>query len=158
MKILNSGKLILIILSICCKTLAQYYSSVDHTNISLLKIQKFNVADGLSQGTIYCSFQDSRGFLWFGTQFGLNRFDGYSYRTFFNNPDDSTSICDNLIYSIAEDKQGNLWIGTIQGLNQFDPNKNLFRHFLNDPTDNNTISSNEITAEDEIRELTTGNV
>ena len=66
------------------------------------------------------SLQDRKGFMWFGTKDGLNRFDGYSFRTFRNNPDDTLSLGNNFIYDLYEDQQGNLWIGTEKGLYQYD--------------------------------------
>ena len=61
--------------------------------------------------------------MWFGTQDGLNRFDGYNFKIFKNNSEDSTTLSDNWIYSITEDTSGNLWIGTSGGgLNMFDRN------------------------------------
>ena len=54
-----------------------------------LDFTHFGAEEGLSQGTIYCIFQDSRGYLWFGTQYGLNRYDGYSYKVYINDPKDS---------------------------------------------------------------------
>lgn len=146
MKIFGYWQLILIILSINPHTTAEYYSPVIKADSSVLTLQKFDVSDGLSQGTIYCSFQDSRGFLWFGTQFGLNRFDGYTYKVFLNNPSDSTSISSNQIYAIIEDRRGCLWVGTENGLNQYNPNSNTFRQFFHSAANNNTISSNFITS------------
>ena len=146
MEIHKYWNVILVILCINCHTPAQYYSSVKNIDSSFLMMQKLNVADGLSQGTVYCSFQDSKGFLWFGTQFGLNRFDGYTYKVFLNDPSDSTSISSNQIFAIAEDSNGYLWIGTDEGLNRYNPDRNTFRHFLHSPTNNNTLSSNFITS------------
>ena len=97
-----------------------------------LHFQHLNVEDGLSQGTIYSIFQDSRGFLWFATQYGLNRYDGYSFKNYVNNPSDSLSISNNFIHPIIEDKQGYLWIGTENGLNRYDFNKDTFTRYLND--------------------------
>ncbi len=86
----------------------------------------YTISNGLSQSVSNCIFQDSRGFIWFGTQNGLNRFDGYTFETFTYRPDDSTSISNNWIYGIAEDREGNLWIGTKGGLNRFHIQKKYF--------------------------------
>ncbi len=106
-----------------------------------LHFQYFGVSEGLSQGTIYCIFQDSRGFLWFGTQYGLNRFDGYSFKNYINNPADSLSISNNFILSIAEDKAGNLWVATDNGLNRYNSNKNMFTRYLQDSSGISIITS-----------------
>jgi serine phosphatase RsbU (regulator of sigma subunit)/ligand-binding sensor domain-containing protein len=71
------------------------------------------VKEGLSQGSVNCILQDSKGFMWFGTQDGLNRFDGYEFRVFRHDPADSTTIGDNFIRSITEDSSGTLWIRTL---------------------------------------------
>jgi len=90
---------------------------------------------GLSQGSVVCILQDRRGFMWFGTQDGLNRFDGYQVTVFKHDPADSTTMNDNFVISIAEDSTGTLWIGTLnkpQTLNRFDRNT---ERFLRVPTD-----------------------
>jgi ligand-binding sensor domain-containing protein/signal transduction histidine kinase len=86
----------------------------------------YSVKDGLSQSEIKCIFQDSEGFIWFGTQNGLNKFNGYTFEKYFFNPNDSTSISSSWIYGITEDKSGNLWIATKRGLNRFDKKTGKF--------------------------------
>src|SRR3989337_4485113 len=78
----------------------------------IAQFDHFNLDDGLSQYTVYCIIQDSKGFLWFGTADGLNRYDGYKFKIFRNDPVDSTSLSANRIYSLYEDSYQNLWIGT----------------------------------------------
>ena len=97
------------------------------------RINHYTVNQGLSQSVVYTTFQDSRGFIWIGTQDGLNRFDGYTFVKYLHNPNDSTSISDSWIYSITEDKEGNLWIGTRRGLNRFDFAKNKFTRHIHIP-------------------------
>lgn len=75
---------------------------------------------GLSQDTALCLDQDRDGFLWVGTQDGLNRFDGYRFRTYRHDPRDPTSIPDNFIWSVVADDDGYLWIGTTGGLCRLD--------------------------------------
>ncbi len=79
----------------------------------------FQVEDGLSNNTAICTLQDSKGFMWFGTKDGLNRFDGYSFKIYRNNPRDSTSIGNNSIWRLHEDEKGILWVGTERGLYRY---------------------------------------
>jgi ligand-binding sensor domain-containing protein len=88
------------------------------------------IEDGLSQGMIYCMLQDTRGFLWFGTKEGLNRYDGYRFTVYRNVPGDATSLADNQVFSLAEDTRGRIWVGTrTQGLQMFDPVTEIFTPF-----------------------------
>jgi ligand-binding sensor domain-containing protein/serine phosphatase RsbU (regulator of sigma subunit) len=80
------------------------------------RVRTITAEDGLSQSLVNCIIQDNRGFMWFGTQDGLNRFDGNSITVIKNNPVDSNSIASNDINCLLEDKQGVLWIGTDAGL------------------------------------------
>jgi ligand-binding sensor domain-containing protein len=75
-----------------------------------------NVNDGLTQNQINCIYRDTKGFVWFGTNAGLNRFDGLSFETFTSESPDRNSIGNNTVNAIAEDKNGNLWIGTGNGV------------------------------------------
>ncbi|MFO7867665.1 MAG: two-component regulator propeller domain-containing protein [Bacteroidales bacterium] len=84
------------------------------------QFEHFSIADGLSQNNVTCMLQDSRGFLWIGTQAGLNCYTGTSFEIFKNDPEDRNSISDNMIYDIAEDADGNIWVATENGLNKFD--------------------------------------
>lgn len=86
------------------------------------------VEDGLSQSSVTCIFQDRRGFMWFGTQDGLNRYDGYNFKIFKNNPSDSTSLTDNFIFSIYEDHSGVLYIETQSGtFHKYSPKSESFQ-------------------------------
>ena len=106
------------------------------------RIQHITSDNGLSQNFIECIFQDSRGFMWFGTRDGLNRYDGYSFVVYKTTDGTGNDISDNFIQSIKEDRHGNLWIGTRFGLNRFDFNSNKFTRFINQTNDPQTISSN----------------
>jgi ligand-binding sensor domain-containing protein/signal transduction histidine kinase len=86
------------------------------------------VENGLSNNAVICSLQDKRGFLWFGTKDGLDRFDGYSFKIFRNDPDDSTSIGSNFIHALYEDPDGTIWVGTEKGLYRFDASTERFYH------------------------------
>ncbi len=80
-----------------------------------ISFNHLNVEDGLSQSVVTCILQDDKGFMWFGTQDGLNRFDGYDFKVFRNDPTDSTTLKDNFIFSIYQSNDGPLYIETQQG-------------------------------------------
>lgn len=98
---------------------------------------------GLSSSTIYCIFQDNKGFLWFGTSDGLNKYDGYDFKTYRHQPENSQSLSENVVRTIIEDQAGNLWIGTFGGgVNRFDPGMENFKHYRNIPGNPNSLSDN----------------
>jgi ligand-binding sensor domain-containing protein/signal transduction histidine kinase len=82
----------------------------------------YQVENGLSNNTVYCTIQDKNGFLWFGTKDGLNRFDGFHFKT-FKVSDDEQSLRPDLINCLLNDRKGKLWIGSTKGLYFFDPLK-----------------------------------
>ena len=102
-----------------------------------LRFSYLGSADGLSQNTVNTIFKDSRGFLWFGTNDGLNRFDGKTFKVFQQNHTKANSIGANGITGITEDDEHRLWIGTKQnGINIYYPEKDSFailNHKANDP-------------------------
>ena len=98
-----------------CNSYSQQY---DFTN--------YSINNGLSQSVVNCIFQDSRDYIWIGTQNGLCRFNGETFDVFSYNPADSGSISNNWIYAITEDHERNLWIGTKGGLNRYLVTKNKF--------------------------------
>lgn len=88
------------------------YGSVIKSN---LRFQYLTTDEGLAQNTVDCIFQDSFGFMWFGTWNGLCRYDGYNFRT-FQKRDSPKSLPDNFVRALCEDDSGNLWIGTASGV------------------------------------------
>ena len=80
-----------------------------------LKFEHISLVEGLSQSIVNVIHQDQKGFMWFGTEDGLNKYDGYSFKVFKHNPFDSNSIRDNNIIAIHEDRSGDFWIGTFAG-------------------------------------------
>jgi signal transduction histidine kinase/ligand-binding sensor domain-containing protein/CheY-like chemotaxis protein len=98
---------------------------------------------GMSERNANHFFQDKQGFLWVATRDGLNRYDGYHFKIFRNDPDDPFSISANYITRIAEDKRGDLWITTTGGgLNRLDRKTNRFYRYEHDPKNPRSISSN----------------
>ncbi len=79
----------------------------------------YQVENGLSNNTVQCSIQDNRGFIWFGTKDGLNRFDGYSFKVFRNDVDDKNSIGENFIRGLYKDDSGYIYVGTSAGVYRY---------------------------------------
>lgn len=120
---------------------------------------KVSIEDGLSQSTINAITQDARGFLWLGTQDGLNRYDGQHFKVFKRNPFDTTSLGDNFITALLFDSQERLWIGTRNaGLHLFDPLTERFQRFSFDENNSASVSANHIVTlyEDNLGELWVG--
>ncbi|MFC5480640.1 two-component regulator propeller domain-containing protein [Massilia suwonensis] len=97
-----------------------------------LRFEHLSVEDGLAQETVLAMAQDRDGFMWFGTQNGLSRFDGYRFLNFRNIAGDPTSLGSNWIRVLHIDPQGRLWIGTDGGLALYDPTTQGFRQYLPD--------------------------
>ncbi len=95
-----------------------------------LKFEHLGTDAGLSQGTVTCVLHDSRGFMWFGTREGLNKYDGYGFVVYKNTVEDTLGLSGNDITGLAEDRAGDIWITTSGGgLNRFDRSKNRFFHY-----------------------------
>ncbi len=82
--------------------------------------------DGLSHNTVYGSLQDQKGFMWFGTKDGLNRFDGHTFKSYRHETGNFKSICANYISALHEDPDGLIWVGTNEGLCYFNPETDEF--------------------------------
>lgn len=85
-----------------------------------LQFSKLTIDDGLSQSYINCILQDQLGYIWIGTQDGLNRYDGQTFEVYQNQYNDEKSLSNNYVKAFVEDNKGNIWIGTDRGLNKFD--------------------------------------
>lgn len=118
-----------------------------HAQVASIRFDHLNGNNGLSQSTISSILQDSKGYMWFGTRNGLNKFDGYSFTVYKTVPTDPHSLSDNWITAICEDGTSDLWIGTInKGLNRYDRNTGQFTHFLSDTVKSVHISHNTVNA------------
>ena len=112
-----------------------------------VRFERLSIEHGLSQNTVTSILQDSRGFIWFGTRDGLNRYDGYEFKVFRHNSKQPDSISDNFIWSLFEDSSGVLWVGTgTGGLNRYNPLSESFSHFRHQPNVANSLSHNGIRA------------
>ena len=121
-----------------------------------LKFEHLQTDAGLSQSNVLSILQDSRGFMWFGTRDGLNKYDGYKFSIYRNDPKNKNSISNSYIPAIIENSNGNLWIATWGGgLNLFNREKEIFTAYKHDSKNPNSISGNFITA---INEDSNGNL
>ena len=95
-----------------------------------LRFERIGIEDGLSNSAVWKILQDSEGYMWFGTQDGLNRYDGHSFTVYRYVPEDPSSLRDDHITAIHEDRSGVLWIGTQQGwLEKYDRDQDRFTHY-----------------------------
>ena len=94
-----------------------------------ITVDHLSDAQGLLGKEVHCIIQDKRGFMWFGTESGLNKYDGYSITSFKHDPSNPSSIVNAMVQSLCEDSQGMLWVGTWQGLEKFDRASNTFSHY-----------------------------
>lgn len=108
------------------------------------EISHLSINDGLSQSTVTDIVQDKKGFIWIGTQDGLNKRDSYDFKVYSSLFDDTTTLSNNSIKSIVIDSMENLWIGTQYGLNKYDTKKGKFERFLNVSWNENSIHNNVI--------------
>jgi len=127
---------IFLVFSLLCLTASAQEESTSFERIS--------VKEGLSQVSVYSIVQDKDGFMWFGTDDGLNRYDGYDIKVYRNSVLDSNSISNNTINTLFVDSEKNLWIGTNQGLNLFDPTIDGFIKFGYNYVDSMSISGNVV--------------
>ena len=106
-----------------------------------LNFKHFSLSEGLSQSSVLCILQDSKGFIWFGTRDGLNKYDGHSFKTYRYDQKDKSSISNSFIKTIFEDEIGNIWIGTNNGLNKYIPHKDHFKRYQSINKENSFIDN-----------------
>ena len=136
------SKISSIILFFCLLSWHQF-AFADKNN---LRFEHISISQGLSQSSIYCQLQDRNGFIWIGTLDGLNKYDGNIFTVYRNNPDDSTSIINNLINALYEDCFGFIWIGTSNGLSIYNPYSDKFANYRYPVKYKKTQGNNQIHA------------
>ena len=110
-----------------------------------LKFRRLTAEDGLSSDQTWDLAQDKRGFMWFCTADGLNRYDGSSVKVYRHDPDDPNSLGHNIVRAMIADQSGDLWIGTWGGgLNQYDPEKDAFIRYQNESDNLHSLSNNTV--------------
>src|SRR5437762_13751374 len=111
---------------------------IDGTDI---RFARLSTADGLSQTRVAQIVQDDQGFMWFGTQYGLNRYDGYKVRVFVHDPQSWNSLGCAFVTALFKDRSGTLWVGCDQVLDRFDPATETFTHYQVEPADSEDLGA-----------------
>ncbi len=119
-----------------------------------IRFDRLSREQGLSQSTVTCILQDRVGFMWFGTQAGLNRYDGYRFIVYKHDPADPASLANDSILVLVEDEYGDLWIGTEGGgLSRWRRAEDSFTRYRHDPADPESLAGDRVRA---IRRSRTG--
>ena len=112
-----------------------------------MRFEHLTLDEGLSQSTVVSILQDAEGFMWFGTENGLNRYDGYAFKHFRQERGNPDALRNDFVYDLAEDPSGNLWVATKGGgLSRFDKTSETFTTFRHDDADEHSISGNIVRA------------
>jgi len=120
-------------------------SSVSSSPRQDLRFEHLTSSEGLSNNRVTSILRDHRGFMWFGTFDGLNRYDGYEFKVYRHVPGDEHSLSANFVVTLFQDRDGFLWIGTNGGgLNRYDPRTEQFTHYQHDPADPHSLSSDNV--------------
>jgi ligand-binding sensor domain-containing protein/signal transduction histidine kinase/DNA-binding response OmpR family regulator len=128
-------------ISFTALVLALVYPSITFSKEASIRFQHLTIEDGLPQNSVLAVLQDSTGFMWFGTEVGLARYDGYNLKVFKHDVNNNNSLSHNYITKIVEDNQGNLWIGTRRGgLNYFNTKTEQFTHYRHQKNNTNSLS------------------
>ncbi len=108
------------------------------------KFDHLTIEDGISNSRVLCILQDSKGLLWFGTEDGLNKYDGYKVTVYKYDPNNPKSLSNDKIYALYEDNAGRLWIGTQGGLNLFNRKDSSFQNWKHSRNSTESLTSNTI--------------
>lgn len=112
-----------------CITLFLFFAVNMSAKEKELHFRHYDNRDGLSHNTVFCVVQDRSGFMWFGTNVGLNRFDGYNFQVYEYDSSDSLSIIQNRVNSMFVASDGTIWICTEDGVCTYDPDDDVFHPF-----------------------------
>ncbi len=111
----------------------------------VVRFDHLSLAQGLSQSVVMDMLQDSQGFMWLGTQDGLNRYDGYTFTVYRHDPADANSLSNSFVTSLARGANGVIWVGTNGGgLNRYDPQTGTFRRYQHQPDAAATLADDAV--------------
>ena len=111
-----------------------------------VRFKRITINDGLSLSSVYDIYQDSKGFMWFGTEDGLNKYDGQNITVYGAHTDLHNLLANKWVEQIYEDKSGMIWLGSRSGLTRYNPRLGVFTALQHDPEDPATLSNDTITA------------
>ena len=120
------------------------FSNILHSQAGRIKFEHIGIEKGLSQASIHCIYQDSKGFIWIGTESGVNRYDGYNFIVYTPDVRNPKSLSNNWVYSVYEDHLGNLWIGTDNGLNRCNREKETFTRYFHNTKNPKSLSKYKV--------------
>ncbi len=109
-----------------------------------IRFSAVSIEDGLSQSSVNSIVQDKTGFMWFGTENGLNRYDGYTFTVYKDDPQEAQHLTNRWVWDVYEDSRGIVWIGTKGGLNRWDPDSESFTHFNHDDKVPTSLSHDDV--------------
>ena len=131
-------KILTMVCILSCINISTSYASINKN----YNFKNITIEDGLSQSTVETIHQDSEGYIWIGTNDGLNRYNGHEFKYYKHDEDDENSIAHNYIVDIIEDKNGYIWVSTINGLSRIDTDKNEIKNYYSEKDNGNLSDSN----------------
>jgi signal transduction histidine kinase/ligand-binding sensor domain-containing protein len=137
---------LLIVLLVPALLFSPIFATSAYGQTDTIRFENISTEQGLSQNTVNAILQDRQGFMWFGTEGGLNKYDGYQFTVYKRDPDNPKSLSDDVISSMYEDRDGILWIGTSTGLDRFDRKTGTFLHYPQDLTGSEGLSGEFVLA------------
>ncbi|WEK19541.1 MAG: two-component regulator propeller domain-containing protein [Candidatus Pedobacter colombiensis] len=111
------------LINLCISILVLFHSTQAQNPVTF---SNYTIENGLSQNSVISITQDKSDFMWFGTRQGLNRYDGYQFKSYINHPADRNSLSNNEVQAMLTDSEGTLWVGTANGLNRYDSKTDTF--------------------------------
>ncbi len=106
-----------------------FLSSVSYSQHPDIHFEHFEIEQGIPP-SVPCILQDRTGYIWFGTYYGIYRYDGYSIVSYMPDESDTNSITNAIVNALCDDKEGNIWIGHSQGVDKFNPSTEIFTHYI----------------------------
>ena len=111
-----------------------------------VRFKRITINEGLSLSSVYDIYQDSKGFMWFGTEDGLNKYDGQTITVYGATTDQHNLMANKWVEMVYEDKSGMIWLGSKSGLTKYNPRKGIFTALQHDPADGASLSNDTISA------------